>query len=213
MANYPITLIRRFNELNYAANFINGAIRFGKIEVYKKVEGMRRDEQEGISSVYWDKNAPEYIINISQKRVEEIRESNENILSERTTLNPIYVLCTSTEDADSSKIDEAFGKYKVIIYGPEILRQRIEHNWKQHHLYQGGNVGLAAVVYNKGEIIPPDQFLLSPFEWNYLQKSKRYKSKCEWRYFIICKMEIDYSYENHITINVGNISDICHMKD
>jgi len=94
----PQTLLRFFDTEEHARFFIAGKIRCGLLECYRKTEGARRDDTEGIVSFEWDFGG---------------RASDQNIRYSGGSLNRYFIVCTADPEADWSRLIEKFGRFIV----------------------------------------------------------------------------------------------------
>jgi hypothetical protein len=62
VTNVPSSLLRFYKEEQFARQFVAGEVRFSILEYYRKIEDSRRDESEGLSSVYFNVKAPQLIV-------------------------------------------------------------------------------------------------------------------------------------------------------
>ena len=111
---YPTKLIRRFANKDHAMEFKSGKIRFGRLEYFHKIEGVRKDNEEGNAKLNWK------------------RKSNSPIHYSATSLIPYYILCMSSENLNGNKLDKKFGEYKITITDPYAFRNLIEQNWRKN---------------------------------------------------------------------------------
>src|SRR5437867_2261059 len=205
----PPLLLRAFKERDHARSFIEGHIRFGLLEGYRTIEGLRRDETEGKMSVCWNLPNP--------------------VHCDRSSMNPHYILCTSHPEANRSLLIERFGPHIVRINDPITLLKRIRVVWEQRPLAAGRCV-IEPVVYNKDTLLEPISGLLPPVEYSYSQKPKfdpqglDFEEEREFRYVLTCtadqvKLNTLADSEgrprgvlnDHFFLKLPDCSDICSL--
>ncbi len=215
MTNLPSSLLRFFHEEEFARQFVAGEARFGILEYYRRIEDSRRDESEGESSVYFRAKAPQLIIDRKTGRTIDVTESDENIHSTVVSLNPYYVLCTSHPEVNITTLAGKYGRFMVRIDSPLVLLERVKIAWQTHDLALDGDAAFTAPVeYTKDELRDADPYLLSPPHLTYAQKPKSHEGKSyeedrEYRYLLLCKVDTKREWENHLTLRLGDCSDIC----
>ncbi len=189
----PNTLLRFFTQQEYALQFIEGQIRFGLLESYRRIEGSRRDQKEGLVSGVWGDN-----------------ESDRNIRYRSRSMNPFYILCTSHPDVERPMMTKNLGPFVVRISDPLALLERIRLIWLKHPLAFADNARIAPVVYNKDELLKTDPYLNVPPDYSYSQKPKENSCEQEFRYVLTCSIG-KRNLCNDLTLNVGDCSDICAL--
>jgi hypothetical protein len=208
----PSTLIRFFKQEDHALQFISGEVRFGLLSHYRTVEGTRQDTQEGLVSHYWTKKAPQLVFNRETGELVSAGESDQNIHFKGSSLNPYFILSTSHSDADKGVLAEQFGRFIVQISDPIKLRDRIEIAWLKHAWSLEGAAFIAPVVYNKGEVIEADPYLISPPEYNYCQKEPRYQHEREFRYVLTCSVDTERKRDDFLVLFLPDCSDILSLE-
>ena len=126
-------------------------------------------------------------------------------------MNPFYIISTSGPDVDRAVLKKKFGEFTVLISNPEVLLKRIRRAWQQHECTLNGDVELVGVAYNKDESVTPNKYLCSPPEYTYSQKPRIFSDEKEFRYTLKCSFDANRKSENHITLNVGDCTDICRI--
>src|SRR5258708_14782043 len=179
----PDSLLRFFDQEEHAHQFIAGRLRFGLLDYYKTIEGSRRDEKEGRTSIYWNKKAPQLEIGLTTGRILDQTESNQNIHCSGTSLNPFYIISASCPNPDIPAFVTKFGPFIVRINDPLALLRRIKTVWRNHQWSLAESTSISKVVYNKGGILEPDPYLIAPYHYTYSQKpdSDTFKLESEFR--------------------------------
>src|ERR1700674_997175 len=110
----PGALLRVFRDEEHARQFMAGAMRFGLLQRYRKMEGCRRDETEGEASIRWNLEAESPDLH--------------NVSYKGSSLNPYYALCTLDRSACKCQVTK-FGAFAVRINEPLTLLERICDAW------------------------------------------------------------------------------------
>jgi hypothetical protein len=193
----PNELFRFFKEEDHARSFIAGRARFGRLEVYKRIEGSRRDETEGIAASTWN--------------------TRPNPIHSRTSsLNTYFVLCTAHPDADRSALSERFGEHVVRINNPLLVQDRIDAVWRGQPRALGG-CKLVTMAYDKGELREPAPYLIPPHDDIYRQKPRLspdgtdYTIKKEIRYVLTSTVDPDNPIGDYLCLSLPDCSDICEL--
>lgn len=193
----PASLLRIFNQKEYALRFIRGEVRLGLLTAYQQIEGLRRDETEGEVFFQWSTQP-------------------NPVFYDGCSMNPRFILCTSHPDADRHYLASKFGQFFVRINDPASLLRRIAARWRDHPLASGSSV-IASVIYNKGEVLEPTPCLIPPPEYSYCQKPKRYEREQEFRYVLTCVADtiklkqFEAELTSHLTLQLQDCSDICSL--
>jgi hypothetical protein len=190
----PDALVRAFDRHHYAAQFIQGTLRLGRLDSYRRLPDCRRDETEGRVSLQWNLANPVYC--------------------DRLCGNEHYLLCTSHPDVDRQVITK-FGRHIVRIADPKLLLTRIDSAWRQHPLASGRCI-IAPVVYNKDQCLQPTPGLLPPTEYSYCQKPATFSDEREFRYVLTCtadaaKLRAFGEIPPHVELRLPDCSDICSL--
>jgi len=193
MLAVPNTLLRFFSQKEYALQFIAGQIRFGLLDCYRRIEGSRRDEKEGLVSGVWGEE-----------------ESDQNIRYRGRSMNPFYILCTAHPDVEVPMMTTKFGAFVVRISDPPALLERIRPIWRKHPLAFADNARIAPVVYNKDELLKRDPHLNVPSDYSYSQKPKSNSCEQEFRYVLTCS-DTKRNFSDDLTLDVDNCRDICAL--
>jgi hypothetical protein len=185
----PNSLLRFFTKQEHAYHFVAGSVRFGLLEYYREVEGLRKDASEGRSSVYFRGPHP--------------------IHSTVISLNRYYILCASHPEADGSLLARKYGRFMVRINNPQELLARIKVAWQNHALAQECGAFIAPVEYTKDELRDADALYLSPVHLTYSQKHRSSEDDREYRYMLQCKVDVKRVWEPHLTLTLPDCEDLC----
>ena len=183
-----------FDQQGYAAQFIQGVLRLGRLDNYRWSQDCRRDESEGRVSLQWNLANPVYC--------------------DRLCVNAYYLLRASHPDVDRQVIAK-FGRHIVRIADPKVLLTRIEAAWCQHPLAVGRCI-IAPVVYDKNQCLQPTSGLLPPTEYSYCQKPATFSDEREFRYVLTCtadavKLREFGEIPPHVELRLPDCSDICSL--
>lgn len=217
MSNVPNTLLRFYKREEYARSFIGGEIRFGYLDHYKSIEGSRKDPKEGQVSFEWAQKATQIILDKKSGQVVAQAESDQNIRYSGISLNPHFILCTSHPEADKRILEKKFGQFIIRINDPTALLERIKTAWQSHPWAFDGCAFIAPVIYNKGELVEPDRYLIAPPEYSYSQKSKSdgegnsFEEEKEFRYVLKCTVDPERTLEEYLPLRLPDCSDICSL--
>jgi hypothetical protein len=192
----PNTLLRFLKEEEYAESFIAGKVRFGRLDYYKTIEDLRRDETEGIAAFDWNTNHPVHYKGAS--------------------LNSHPVLSTAHPEVDRSRLIERWkSPYIVRINDPMALLERINAVWRADSRASGLCL-IYPVEYNKGEVLEPTPWLIPPPNYSYCQKPRiSFEIEREFRYVLTCKVDPDRASEDqnqHVCLTLPDCSDICEKN-
>jgi len=154
---FPETLYRSFDTLDFAQLFLNGYIRFGSVIGYRKIKGERQDFTEGMAH---------YTVNRTTTKGE-------------FCSNNFYALCCH-RDLDAA-LKTNHGKYIVELANPLYLAEEVTRSLRELKSKHYGGVEGVFVEYDKGEEKDVD---LTPFEASrltYCQKPADYSHENEFR--------------------------------
>lgn len=196
MPNVPNNLLRSFDCEEYAAQFISGHIRCGLLTHYRNVEGARQDSVEGEVLFSWGQESSQL-------------EPRTTISYRGSSLNPYYIVSTSGPDVDVKVSAERFGRFKVLINDPLALLERIKCVWRNHPLALNDGVMIAPVDYNKGGVVAANEYLIAPPHYSYSQKPPSFDVEKEFRYVLTCSINVNRHLNDHLSLNIGDCSDIC----
>jgi hypothetical protein len=187
-------LYRAFETEALARSFIeDGVVRFGLLDGYKKIEGVRQDELEGRSISY-------------------IAIPGSDIPGELSGahINPIYVLSTAGPDVNLTHLRKRYGKYVARINDPNRLKDVINKSKPVRTALQlSGECLLEQVSYNKKELAEEDvqaDLRLSSM-LIYTQKPRIYQDDREYRYVVIADIPKKHSKDEHLFFELGSLVD------
>lgn len=186
MLNVPTNLLRFFVSEEYALQFISGQIRCGLLSYYRDIEGTRQDDAEGKTSFVWPRKAPQFQIDEQTGRLLDPTESNQNIRYRGLSLNPFYIISTSSPDVDKDVMTNRFGTFAVIISDPLVLLERIKAVWRNHEWALNDGIAIVPADYDKGELVADNEYLFAPPQYSYSQKPPRFSVESEYRYVLTC---------------------------
>jgi len=188
----PSTLLRAFDKREYARQFIEGRLRFGLLEHYKRIEDCRRDRTEGRASltlVGGSHPSPAYY--------------------SLSSPNPHYIICASHPAVCTCAISK-FGKFLVCINDPVELLARICEVWKHDDRRSlSSPTSIWPVLYNKDDRVELASDILYSGCLVYAQKALAYAMEREYRYVLKCRSGT--KKDESLTLNVGTCSDICSL--
>lgn len=184
--DYPHTVYRVFDDIEYAKDFINGKLRFSRIQNYKDIEDeLRKDIAEGEAHVIYD-------------------GLNHHSLF---ASNSFYILCfhKTLDAAQQSK----FGEFIVEIKKPRQLAVEIT-KWldKQPYKHFGGIEGVN-VEYTHGEEVDVEPTTAELARLTYSQKPSFFSGEDEFRFVFIresCK-------DDYVFVEIDEINELCDMVD
>jgi hypothetical protein len=155
--------------------------------------------------------APQLIVEKRTGRPIAITESDKNIHSTVSSLNPYYILCTCHPDVNVRSLAKKYGRFMVRIDSPLVLLERIKAAWHTHDLALDGGACISPVEYTKDELRDADPLLLSPPQLTYSQKHRRHEEDREYRYVLQCRVDVKWEWENQLTLVLPDCGDICAM--
>ena len=205
----PKRLFRYFKERQHADEFVSGRIRVGRLSVYKAIDDVRKDELEGTSTFTWDRFASEYIIDNKTRNIVGARTSSTaKIKVNGETINPVYLICTSSARANIINTATKFGNYIAEIVDPKGLLDQLEHRWFKDTISLNGKVELRKVLYNRGQVIRPNRYLIPAKNISLTQKSSMYKEECEYRYIFWCRINNELNYSEYKYLDLGENNNV-----
>ncbi len=211
--SFPQYLYRFFNQKDHRDQFIQGLIRFGRLEAYKEIEDeQRKDKDEGDPRGKYktDKQIYLKISNQTGKVVEHgIKLGDINISG--YSPNNFFIVSATDEKVNVEKISEKFGKYVVKINNPQKLLDLLNKNRK--FPWSVGKIVLERVKYDKDnylEIEESNPHL--PFGYYYAQKPQMFSDEMEWR-FVLIGSGIDELEDKFVVIEIGSIENIITRID
>jgi hypothetical protein len=211
MLDVPSNLLRFFPCEEYALQFISGQIRCGLLTYYRNIDGARRDDKEGQASFSWTRKAPLFQIDNKTGRLLGPTESNQNIRYRGQSLNPYYIVSTSSPDADKDVLMEKFGHFTVVISDPHALLERIRAVWRNHEWALNDGVVIVPADYNKDELVTANEYLIAPPHYSYSQKPPNSCVEKEFRYVLTCCIDVNRHLNDHLSLYVGSCADICRF--
>ncbi len=174
--NYPKSLYRFFKTKEHRDQFIQGSIRFGNLEVYKKIEDHRKDPDEGSPKGKYKTDKLMYI-NLGTG-TKGFKSGDMHISG--SSLNSFFIVSMLDKDADLKHLSEKFGKYAVKIKDVEKLIDLLNQNCKVP--WKVGKIILEQVKYNKDKYITMEKDNPHlPVGYYHSQKSENFAEECEWR--------------------------------
>ncbi len=182
--NFPQTIYRVFDDIKYADAFINRSIRFSRLQNYKYIEDvLRNDDSEGESHVI----------------------HNRSNYHSSFASNVFYILCfhRTLEAAKQSN----FGKFIVEINNPRKLAIELT-KWleKQPYKHFGGIEGVN-IEYSYGEEVDIKPTAFERSKLTYSQKPNSYRNEDEFRFVFIRKS----CNEPYIFIDIDKAEELCKM--
>lgn len=206
-------LYRFFKKKNYRDEFLTGAIRFGKLQVYKSIEDEKRrdiDEGEARGKYKTDKLAYLTVDKNTGKVIHKGVTQGDMSIS-GTSLDHNFILCLSDENVDLKLIADKLGRFVVVINDVDkmldLLNKKCRIPWKV------GRIVLMQVKYDKDKYIEMDkesQHL--PFEYFVAQKPETFADEHEQR-IVLTGSAIEDVSDEYITIEIGDIKDIATKLD
>lgn len=211
MLDVPSNLLRFFARKEHALSFISGHIRCGLLSYYRDIVDMRQDDKEGHTSFFWSRKAPQSQIDNQTGHLLGPTESNQNIRYRGSSMNPFYIISTSSPDVDKDVLTDRFGPFIVLISDPLALLARIRAVWRNHDWALNDGVVIVPADYNKDELVAANEYLIAPPHYSYSQKPLTFWAEKEFRYVLTCSSDVNRSLEDHLTLDVGDCTDICRF--
>ncbi len=190
-ADSPHYLRKLFEKEDHADNFLMGNIIVRRLEVFRTIEGKRRDETEN-------------------REHSKYKLSDGIIDCQRTYINPVYILCLLGPECDLDKCHGTFGLHTVLIEDVNEFKRRLSNAWQLCEFSSG--VAFYDVVYNKGEEIEAPPYLMSPHGTSLWQKRRDYNYENEYRFILECAMNPHYQFEDYLELKTGDIKDIARKE-
>jgi len=181
---FPETLFRSFDQLEYAQQFLNGYIRFGTVLGYKEIEEEgRRDITEGTG--HFTSNGIDTKIQFCS--------------------NVFYALCCH-KDIESA-LNTGHGNYIVEIANPLLLAEELNRSIRNLESKHFGGIEGVVIEYDKGCERNEKLDSYQKSRLAYSQKPEKYSMENEFR-FVFCRKE--FAGKN-IFIRIPNgISGVIH---
>lgn len=206
----PKTLYRFFDKKEYRNQFLQGSVRFGRLEVYKEIEDQRKDIDEGEPRGKYKTDKLQFI-NISRetgKATGSGFKSGEVDISGYSP-NSFFIVSMSDSRVDLEFLSKKFGKYAVKINDIEKLLDLLNRNCKIP--WKVGKIILEQVKYDKdGYLTMEDSHL--PFRYYFAQKPESFSAEYEWR-VALTGSGIDEKDEKFVFIEVGALDGIAEALD
>ncbi len=165
IGEYPDTLFRAFDRIDYAQQFLKGFVRFGTVMGYRKIEDKnRRDATEGVG-------------HFTTKGINTKIQFYSNVF---------YALCCHRDL--SSALETNHGKYIVEIANPLHLAEELTRSLRELKSKHFGGIEGVVVEYNKGNERNEELDSYQKSRLAYCQKPVEYDSENEFR-FVFCRKE------------------------
>ncbi|MEZ0123549.1 MAG: hypothetical protein AB9Q23_05970 [Candidatus Reddybacter sp.] len=178
IGEYPETLFRAFDKLEYAQQFLNGYLRFGTVLGYTEIEDEgRRDVTEGVGHIV-HKGLGTKVMFCS---------------------NVFYALCCHR--TLEAALEVGHGKFIVEIFDPLHLAEDITRVLRSSPAKHFGGVEGVAVEYDKGNEFEHELSSYEKSRLTYSQKPASYKPEHEFR-FVFCRKEFAGNY-HFVKVNGG----------
>jgi hypothetical protein len=187
----PSALLRAFDEREYAQQFIEGRLRFGLLEHYKRSEDCRRDRTEGRASLT--------LVGGSHRRP---------VYYSLSSPNPHYYIICTMHPGVCGCTRGKYGRFAVHITDPLKLLERICAAWKHDARRSSSSPdGIWPVLYNKDARAEAAFDALYSDCLVYAQKPSAYEMDREHRYVLKCRSGT--KKDEFLTLDVGTCTDIC----
>lgn len=204
----PKHLYRFFREKERMDQFLQGFIRFGKLEVYREIEDeKRRDVDEGKTRGKYKTDKLMYLkISNDTGRVIERGLKTGDIFITGDSPNKFFIVSLVDERADLKTLSKKFGKYVIRVNDVEnfleLLNKNCNFSWKV------GRIILEQVKYDKDNYVTMEEHNPHlPFGYHFAQKSEIFAEECEWR-IVITGSAIEAVDDKYVTIEVGSLEEI-----
>lgn len=178
IGEYPGTLFRAFDKLEYAQQFLDGYLRFGTVLGYNEIEDEgRRDITEGVGHIH--------------------HEGSETKV--KFSSNVFYAMCCHL--TLEAALETEHGKYIVEIFEPLRLAENITRVLRSSPAKHFGGIEGTAIKYNKGEKVDGELSSYEKSRLTYCQKPASYAHEKEFR-FVFCRKEFSGNYQ-FVKVNEG----------
>src|SRR5262249_42154538 len=146
--------------------------------------------------------------------------SDQNIHYSGTSMNPHFIVSMAHPNVDRKILASKYGQFIVEVKDPQILLERIKTAWREHPWSLNGYAVLEEVVYNKDESLEPNEYLISPLNYDYIQKPKSsgegeefksYEDDMEFRFVLECSSDANRTLEDHLDLTLPDCSDIASL--
>ncbi len=184
--DYPQTVYRVFDDIKYAKAFVNGSLRFSRLQIYKNIEDeLRCDKTEGEAHVV------------------------HNGLSHHSSFasNSFYILSfhRTLEAAKQSK----FGEFIVELKNPRQLAIEITKWLNQQPYKHFGGVEGVNVEYTHGEEADIKPTSVELAKLTYSQKPDFFSDEDEFRFVFIRESCMD----DYVDIDIDGTQGHCKMVE
>lgn len=171
IGEFPSTIFRAFDKLEYAQQFLDGYLRFGTVLGYTEIEDDgRRDLTEGVGHINYE-------------------GSDTKI---KFCSNVFYTLCCHL--TLEAALETGHGKYIVEIFDPQHLAEDITRVLRSSPAKHFGGVEGVTIQYNKGNEVELELSSYEKSRLTYCQKPSSYAHEQEFR-FVFCRKEFAGNYQ------------------
>ncbi len=186
----PKALCRAFSSEIYAKEFVeHGRFRLGHINLYVQIEDKkRRDQTEGQSSSYVKSTIPQVTINKKNMKISKVEYEPGYLKVVGSSLDHLYLLCTSGEQVDLNLLRKCMGPSIVRINDPNALLRDIHNsnpiNSKMEIIRK---CKIEKILYSKGQIEDFDPNSFEAVKRSWIQKPPSFRKECEYRFIVTAK--------------------------
>jgi hypothetical protein len=187
-SDIPKFLIKAFDEIGHAKNFLHGNIKIDLAEKYKTGSDWRKDETE--------------------KRSENlIKGEYYNLIQSSHYISDVYILCFYGVNAKYESL-ETKNYPKVKIFDPVKLIERLAEAWKKQE--RAMPLEYSSVLYEKGQVYEAYSPLHFEIPTNLLfEKPPEYANENEFRLLFKCDdNSLPTIIPSTLFLNIGPIDDI-----
>jgi hypothetical protein len=195
----PPRLYRAFEKLEHAQNFLNGIIRLGSLNEYRKTEdGNRSDPTEGYGRIFQTGKVDIITIHPNNSITKKSDESG-LIHHQITSLDDIYVLSLSYPlNEDINHLRKKYGSHIVQINQANLFIQHLRDAIEKSTT---GSVEFVKIIYNKDEESAEKIHKNSRLKLAYAQKHKKFEADQEYRLVYITQVP-EPKNDSHIEIEL-----------
>ncbi len=187
----PNRLYKFFDRKEHADNFIEGNIYLRPPESYRKIEGPRQDQSEGLGSI-------KIVESIRQVSIPSGKwsESPGHMNTTIQFLNPTYILCLSGSKVSSENTKRKFGEYGVEVQDIKSVAESIKTFLEKNKLngFSVNFIKCARIAYNKDNVFTSFD-IYKNFNLSFEQKPSDYSDEDEYRLTICLELDLDYAQE------------------
>ncbi|AGS39463.1 hypothetical protein [Cycloclasticus zancles] len=170
IGEYPKSLFRVFDKLEYAQQFLDGYLRFGTVLGYTEIEDKgRRDQTEGTGHI--------------------VNEGSDTKI--KFCSNIFYTLCCHL--TLEAALETGHGIYIVEIFNPLHLAEDITRVLRSSSAKHFGGIEGVSIQYDKGEVVEGKLSSYEKSRLTYCQKPVSYTHEEEFR-FVFCRKEFAGTY-------------------